>query len=111
MTTYKSMLELQNSLVETYMLKPQGDEFPGSGLNLLVATSENIFQVDRERGVDEFERLWAIGSGSAVALGALEVIYDKIDDLNDIATESLWAACKYDLHSNESYQVVPIVDN
>jgi len=108
MSTFKSMLKLQEVLVDECMLKPTQDEFLSSGLNLLVATANSIFTIDTNRGVDEYERFWAIGSGSKVALGAIEVLYDKEDDPKDIAAQALKAACKYDLHCNETYHIETI---
>ncbi|MBL4786823.1 MAG: hypothetical protein JKY49_15530 [Cohaesibacteraceae bacterium] len=100
MTTYKTMLKLHKIMCDTCLINTYGEDFEGSGLNVVIATPEKIFHVEPDRGVDEFSRFWAVGSGSVAALGALDALYDRIDDIEELLREVLTIACKYDLHSN-----------
>jgi ATP-dependent protease HslVU (ClpYQ) peptidase subunit len=102
---HQSFNRAQKLLVQEYGLVPQGDDFAGSGLNLLIAANNKLYTVDPERGVDEYQRFWAVGSGSMFALGAAEALYDKADTAKTLVHEVIRVVCKYDLHSLEPIYV------
>lgn len=108
LAVYRTMLQVHDLMVQECRLVPQGDDVAGSGLNLLVATADAIYHIEPELAVDHYARFWAIGSGNAIALGALDAIYDRLDDPHQIAEIALQAACRFDLHSNEPYTIEAI---
>lgn len=103
---HRSIDKMQALLVNDYGLRPQGDDFAGSGLNLLIAVNGKLYSVDRERGVDEYTRFWAVGSGTQIALGAAEASYAGAKSAKKLVEDVIAIACKYDLHSMEPIHVV-----
>ncbi len=67
-----------------------------SQLAMLVANPRGIFEVDSYRTVSEYARYWALGSGRTLALGALHVLYDRLDSAEEIANAAVAAACEFD---------------
>ena len=56
-----------------------------------------IFEFDSYRGVDEYNKYWAQGSGRRYALGALHNSYDKKTTTSEeLAIRSVEAACSFD---------------
>ena len=106
LTIHQSFNRAQQLLVGDYGLVPQGDDFSGSGLNLLIAVNGKLYSVDPERGVDEYARFWAVGSGTMFALGAAEALYPNAQMAEKLVEDVIRVACKYDLHSLEPIHVV-----
>jgi len=106
LTIHQSFNRAQNLLVGEYGMLVQGDDFAGSGLNLLIGVNGKLYSVDRERGVDEYARFWAVGSGTMFALGAAEALHVKASSAKVLVDDVIRIVCKYDLHSLEPIHVV-----
>ena len=63
----------------------------------LVHNATGIFLVTSDMGVLPFERFYAIGSGAAYALGALEALYESDLDAEDIARSAVDISIKLDI--------------
>jgi ATP-dependent protease HslVU (ClpYQ) peptidase subunit len=48
------------------------------------------------REVFEYDRFWAIGSGSSYALGAMYTVYDRLSTAEEIAEVRVSASCEFD---------------
>lgn len=68
--------------------------------DIIVITSDNIYTICSSGFVQEFNTFAAIGSGAPYALGALEVLYNTVDESAEIATTAVAAACQFDLYSS-----------
>ncbi len=62
----------------------------------IVATPESIFYVADDMSVIEFDNFYAIGSGSLVALGALQVMYDEGYSTEEMARRAVETAIALD---------------
>lgn len=73
-----------------------GQEFEWSPMNAIVINRSGIYRVDSSRGVYEFTRYWAYGSGEAFALGAMYASYDQDLSASEIAKKALAASSEFD---------------
>lgn len=83
---------------EYYVNVSEGDhdEYESSQIDGLIANPYGIFGIYTWREVFEYERFWAIGSGSEFALGAMYSAYDQVDDAAEIARIGIEASCEFD---------------
>jgi ATP-dependent HslUV protease subunit HslV len=79
------------------------DEYESSQIDGLIANSYGIFGIYSWREVYEYERFWAIGSGSSYALGAMYAVYDRTNDVEEIARIGIEASCEFDSGSGLPY--------
>ncbi len=96
---FNTYLKLHPILKAEYYInvtEGEHDEYESSQIDALIANAHGIFGMYSWREVYEYERFWAIGSGSEYALGAMYVAYDKTDDPEEIAMLGLKAACEFD---------------
>jgi ATP-dependent HslUV protease, peptidase subunit HslV len=96
---FNSYLKLHPILKEKYFLnttEQDNDEYESSQIDGLIANPSGIFGIYSLREVFEFERFWAIGSGTEYALGALFSIYDSFETPEQIAEIAVKAACEFD---------------
>jgi len=96
---FESMLALHPILRDEYYINlhsQEGESAESSQLDLLIVNESGIYEVENHREVNEFRRFWAIGSGCHFALGALTVLYERLDDVDEIALAALNAACSFD---------------
>ena len=72
--------------------------------------SKGIFGVYSLREVSEYHKFWAIGSGSEFALGAMHVLYDRLDSAQEIAEAAVEAGCEFNTASGLpiSFQVMQL---
>ncbi|PKL39228.1 MAG: hypothetical protein CVV44_10220 [Spirochaetae bacterium HGW-Spirochaetae-1] len=61
----------------------------------LVVNRSGIFFVSSDMGVTQFKKFFAIGSGSSLALGALNVLYDLALSPEEIAKAAINTAIKF----------------
>jgi ATP-dependent HslUV protease subunit HslV len=90
---------LHPRLKEEYYLSPkegEKDPYESSQMDLLIANRHGVFGVWSLREVLEFERFWAIGSGSDFALGAMYTAYSMDTTARDVAEVGLKAALEFD---------------
>lgn len=97
---YKSLLELHRTLKDHFFAKTdtadQNQSVEDSHLNYLLANPSGIYQFYGDRYVGEISTYWSCGSGSRLALGAMDALYDISDDPVAIAKAGIHAACKFD---------------
>jgi ATP-dependent HslUV protease subunit HslV len=90
-------------LKDEYYLLPEsgeeGDPYESTQISILVASPHGIFGVYDMREVHEFKRFWAMGSGFAYALGAMEARYDAAPDAAALATAGVEVGCAFDRSS------------
>lgn len=67
-----------------------------SQIDGLILTPNGIFELDSYRGVDEYNKYWAVGSGRRYALGALHNEYDSEQSSEEIAIGAIKASCSFD---------------
>lgn len=79
------------------------DEYESSQIDGLIANPYGIFGIYTWREVYEYDRFWAIGSGSEFALGAMYAAYDQVDDVEEIARLGIEASCEFDSGSGLPY--------
>ena len=96
---FETMREMQNHLKADYFLNPKeldDDAFESIQMELLVVSPQGIFGVYPLRSVQEYTRFYAFGSGADLALGALQVLYDQLDDPEEIARRAVETASCFD---------------
>ncbi len=101
---FNTFVDLHPILKEDYYLLPDsgedGDPYESTQVSILIASPGGLFGVYDMREVHEFKRFWAMGSGDAFALGAMQARYD--DDALDaaaIASLGVEAGCTFDRSS------------
>lgn len=98
MEIFETYLQLHKILKEDYFLKPdeeENKEYESSQIAGLIANQYGIFGMYTLREVFEFDRFWAIGSGTEFALGAMFAVYEQFDDAVQIAETGVRAACEF----------------
>ncbi len=98
---FESYIKLHPILKEKYFLTTQeGDEseqvYESSQINALIANRHGIFGVFSWREVYDYERFWAVGSGSSFALGAMYAAYDLLNTPEEIAKVGVEAGAEFD---------------
>jgi len=90
---------------EYYINVSEGDhdEYESSQIDGLIANPYGIFGIYSWREVYEYDRFWAIGSGSQFALGAMYAAYDQADEVEEIARLGIEASCEFDSGSGLPY--------
>ncbi|CAA6808497.1 MAG: Unknown protein [uncultured Thiotrichaceae bacterium] len=113
---YKSLLELHRTLKEHFFTKTdtadQNQSVEDSHLSYLLANPSGIYQFYGDRYVGEINTYWSCGSGSRLALGAMDALYEISEDPVTIAKAGIQAACKFDQHcelplTQYSCEVIP----
>ncbi len=99
MAIFDTLCGLQEILEEEYyLLREEKDEddsqpYGSNHLSGMVINPAGIFQIESYREVTEYGQYWAVGSGAEIALGALHVLYEMLDDPVEIARRAAAAAC------------------
>ena len=111
---FESYLHLHRILKEEYFLNPrEGDDDPyeSSQVDALVANQYGIFGMYSWREVFEYDRFWALGSGSSFALGAMYTVYDKLATAEQIAEAGILAGCEFDSSTGLPFtlETIPLV--
>lgn len=95
---FESFRRLHGVLKDTYHLNPkdeEGDPYESSHIDALIANSQGIFGIYALREVFEYQKYWAIGSGSEFALGCLHALYDRLEDPTEIAQAAITTAAEF----------------
>ncbi|MCH2133618.1 MAG: hypothetical protein MK116_07695 [Phycisphaerales bacterium] len=74
----------------------------------LVAGSGGLFKVSSDLGVTAFNRYAAIGSGAEYAMGAIECLWDRIEDDEALVRAAIEAACRLDVHCGGQIDLVRV---
>ncbi|MBL8168463.1 MAG: MFS transporter [Acidobacteria bacterium] len=96
---FETWRTMHKSLKEHYYLNVKdGDDisYETSQMEVLIANPHGIFGVPSLREVMEYEKFWAFGSGTDFALGALQCLYDRFDDAEEIARRAVETAAVFD---------------
>jgi ATP-dependent protease HslVU (ClpYQ) peptidase subunit len=91
--------QLHPRLKDEYFLNSQEDEedpYESSQMDLFIANRYGIFGVYSLREVFEYQRFWAVGSGSEYALGAMYAVYDQLASVEAIARAGVEAGIEFD---------------
>jgi ATP-dependent protease HslVU (ClpYQ) peptidase subunit len=99
---YETFRRLHPVLKEHAFLNPKEDEedpYESSQITALIANETGAYGVFSLREVFDYERFWAIGSGSRFALGAMHALWDVLDSATDIAKAGVAAGVEFDTAS------------
>jgi ATP-dependent protease HslVU (ClpYQ) peptidase subunit len=94
--TWRTMHRL---LRDEYHLNPRRDSddpYETTRMTAVLANPRGIFGVTPTRDVESFPRFWAIGSGTDFALGAMFALYERCDDVEEIARAGVEAGAEFD---------------
>jgi ATP-dependent HslUV protease, peptidase subunit HslV len=86
-------------LRDEYHLNPRKDSedaYETTRMTAVVASPRGIYGITPSRDVEAFPRFWAIGSGTDYALGAMYVMYERSDDVEEIARAGIEAGAEFD---------------
>jgi len=88
----------------------QDDPSPFADLDssFLVVSSGGIFYVSGNLSVSQFDRYYAVGSGSSYALGAMHVLYEQDLDAEEIVRRGCAAAMTFDLYCGGETEVLSV---
>jgi len=93
--TFRSMHPI---LKDKYFLNAKDeddDPYESTQIDALIASPHGIFGVHSLREVCEYNKFWAIGSGSEYALGAMHALYDLLDNVEEIAAAGVRAGAEF----------------
>ncbi|MBL9115893.1 MAG: hypothetical protein JNJ83_12875 [Verrucomicrobiaceae bacterium] len=87
------------------------DEYETTQFYGLAANAHGIFAVYSYRSAQQFHKFWAAGSGRDYALGAMQTVYDKFKNVEDIVKAGLEAAAEFDSATAGPFEIhsVPLV--
>ena len=101
-------LDVHGLLKQRYFLnggEEDDDSFESSHMNVLLANPSGIFGWCAKRTVFEYTKFYAFGSGEQYALGAMQTLYERLDDPAAIARAGLEAAIKFDTASGAPVEI------
>jgi len=99
---YDTFQKLHPILKDQHFLNPREEEddpYESTQVTALVANEHGIFGVFSMREVFEYTRFWAIGTGREFALGAMHVMYERLDTAEAIAKVGVEAGATFDKNS------------
>jgi ATP-dependent HslUV protease, peptidase subunit HslV len=100
---FEELLRLHPILKEHYFIYPNPDEgapFECSQFEAIIIHRDGLFRTSWLRAVQAYARFCAVGSGAPYALGAMEAIYDEVNDAKEIVRRALQIASEYDINTN-----------
>lgn len=74
----------------------KGEEYETTQFYGLIANPHGIFALYSYRSAQQFHKFWAAGSGRDFALGAMQTVYDQMDNVVDIVKAGLQASAEFD---------------
>ncbi len=97
---FQTLLRLHKILKDEYYLiakDADDDPYESTHIDAVLATQGGIFGIYSLREVYEYNRFWAVGSGAAYALGAMQALYnDTRKSARDIARAGIEAGAEFD---------------
>jgi len=90
---------LHPHLKDEYFLSPKDEEndpYESSQMDMFIANCHGIFGIYSLREVFEYNRFWALGSGSEYALGAMYAAFDHFESAESIARIGVEAGIEFD---------------
>ncbi len=98
MSIFETFRKLHPVLKDKYFLIAKDedeDPYEASHIDAVICNPHGIFGIYSLREVAEYNKFWAIGSGSEYALGAMYALYDRLDSAQDIATAGVQAGAEF----------------
>jgi len=95
---FETFRALHPVLKEHYFLNSKDEEddpYEATHIDALICNPKGIFGVYSLREVSEYEKFWAIGSGSEFALGAMHALYNRLDSAEEIAKAGVEAGAEF----------------
>lgn len=83
----------------------KGEEYETTQFYGLIANPHGIFALYSYRSAQQFHKFWAAGSGRDFALGAMQMAYDRYDDVVDIVKAGLAAAAEFDSATGAPFEI------
>jgi ATP-dependent protease HslVU (ClpYQ) peptidase subunit len=74
----------------------------------LIANAGGIFTVASDLGVTPLNQYYAIGSGGEYAIGVIYTLYDRVDDIAEIASDAVNAAIAMNLQCGGTVDVLQL---
>jgi len=110
---FRFFLRLWTALHDKYgFVNDQSEEqhspFGDLGATFLVASRKGIYSVASDMSVTRFEQYYAIGSGYALALGALHALYGERYDAEELARRAVEAAVAFTPYCGGDIQLVRV---
>ncbi len=99
---FETLRKLHPVLKEQHFLNPKEEEddpYESTQITALVANPRGIFGVYSMREVFEYTRFWAVGSGREFALGAMHVLYDRLEGSEALARAGVECGATFDKNS------------
>jgi ATP-dependent protease HslVU (ClpYQ) peptidase subunit len=96
---FETWRTMHKVLREEYHMNPRretDDAYETTRMSAVLASPRGIFGITPARDVESFPRFWAIGSGTDYALGAMLVMYQRSDDVEEIARAGIEAGAEFD---------------
>ncbi len=96
---FETWRTMHKVLREEYHMNPRresDDAYETTRMTAVLAGPRGIFGVTPARDVESFPRFWAIGSGTDFALGAMFAMYERTDDVEEIARAGIEAGAEFD---------------
>jgi ATP-dependent protease HslVU (ClpYQ) peptidase subunit len=95
---FETFRALHPLLKEKYFLNAKdedNDPYESTQIDALIANPFGIFGVHSLREVTEYNKFWAIGSGTEYALGAMFAVYDNATSAEEIAQAGVAAGAEF----------------
>jgi len=111
---FETFRKLHAILKDQHYLNPKEedeDAYESTHITALIANPTGIYGIYSMREVFEFKRFWAAGSGREYALGAMNALYDTLDDAEAIARVGVDSGATFDKNSSLPMQVITIAMN
>lgn len=83
----------------------KGEEYETTQFYGLIANPHGIFALYSYRSAQQFHKFWAAGSGRDFALGAMQMAYDRYDDVVDIVKAGLSASAEFDSATGAPFEI------
>ncbi|HYL18547.1 MAG TPA: MFS transporter [Burkholderiales bacterium] len=96
---YETWRVMHKVLQDEYHMNPRAetdDAYKTTRMSALLASPRGIFGVTPSRDVEAFPRFWAIGSGASYAVGAMFTLFERTDDVEEIARAGVAAGAEFD---------------
>ena len=71
------------------------DPYEATHIDAVICNARGIFGIYSLREVSEYNKFWAIGSGSEYALGAMYAVYDMLESAEEIAKAGVMAGAEF----------------
>ena len=108
---FETFRKLHAILKDQHYLNPKEedeDAYESTHITALIANPSGIYGIYSMREVFEFKRFWAAGSGREYALGAMNALYDTLDNAEAIARVGVDSGATFDKNSALPMQVITI---